>query len=227
MKFHFDGETFRASYDYDRLKNGVQKTLWMLLDGKWHEILDLKEAIEQDAVPTRVRDLRKPWYGSHHIDMEINPATNLARYRLDLESVEEHWLKRVLGGEARPPKQKGLTKDPEELRELLLLAIDELLGLDDIKEAQNTYRGIRKRIECHKTPPEEGGPPPGHRDLESENDSEVVFDLLSSPSSGLEEGAEAPEKVVVVGKAVADPEQEEDPGPIDAIMQSMFEDAGL
>lgn len=164
MQFYFDGETYRAAYDYDRLKNGVQKIFWILLDGQWHGTLELRERVMPSA-DTRVRDLRKPWYGMQEIQEEPDPATKTGRYRLLLDSVEEAWARRILGNEIQVPKGSALPSDPEEMLDLLNAACAELVTLEKIKHAHNAYRNILKKIEGHRTPNQQGGPPPGHPDL--------------------------------------------------------------
>lgn len=164
MQFYFDGETYRAAYDYDRLKNGVQKIFWILLDGQWHGTLELRDRVMPSA-DTRVRDLRKPWYGMQEIQEEPDPTTKMGRYRLLLDSVEEEWARRILGNEIQVPKGSTLPSDPEEMLDLLTAACAELVALDDIKHAHNAYRNIRKKIESHKKPPPGGGAPPGHPDV--------------------------------------------------------------
>lgn len=167
MKFHFDGETYRAAYDYDRLKNGVQKILWILLDGEWHGTQELRDRVMPSA-DTRVRDLRKPWYGSLEIEEEPDPDTNMGRYRLDLESVDEESARRVLMNEVEIPKGRPLPKDPGEMHDLLIGSCAEIVALEAIKHAHNVYRSMRRKIESHKVPNPRGGPPPGHPDLAPE-----------------------------------------------------------
>lgn len=169
MKFHFDGETFRAGFDYDRLKSGIQRIFWILLDGKWHGTMELRELVMPSA-DSRVRDLRKAWYGTMEIEEDPDPETGMGRYRLDLASVEEVWARRILGGDIKVPKGKKLPTDPDEMRDLLLIAVEDLIALDEIKHAHNTYRSIQKKIKSHKTPDPKGAPPPNHADLDENSD---------------------------------------------------------
>lgn len=183
MEHHFDGETYRAAWDYDRLKNALQRVLWVLLDGKMHHILDLRK-VGGDAAATRVRDLRKPWCGSMRIP-EYRDATakskkdRLSSYRLDLTSVREKWVRGILNGDVKEPKKKdGLPDDPEEMRHLLEQAIAELVQLEDIQHAKNAYKHIMEKITKHKTPAPGSGAPEGHPDREPDKDAELIFDLL-------------------------------------------------
>lgn len=185
MKFFFDGHTYRAQYDYDRLKNGVQRIFWILLDGKWHGTQELRDRVMPSA-DTRARDLRKPWYGSQEIEELPDPDTNMGKYLLHLDCVEEEWARKILGNDIKIPKGKKLPADPGEILDLLTAACSELVALDDIKHAHNTYRSILKKIESHKTPDPRGGPPAGHPD-EVEDPSFNPFDDLSEYLASLED----------------------------------------
>jgi hypothetical protein len=177
MKFFFDGGTYRSQYDYDRLKNGVQRVFWILLDGKWHGTNELRDRVMPSG-DSRARDLRKPWYGTMEVPEEIDPATNMGKYRLLLDSVEEEWARKILENEIKIPKGSPLPNDPDEILDLLHSACAELVKLDDIKHAHNTYRNILKKIESHKTPLPQGGPPPGHSDCKTRPMSEVGNRLI-------------------------------------------------
>ena len=86
----------RAEYNYDHLKSNTQRAFWTLLDGEQHGLQDLRETCG-DAVDTRIRELRKPAFGGQRVEMEIDPKTKMAQYRLDLGSVEEDHARRILG----------------------------------------------------------------------------------------------------------------------------------
>ena len=91
-----DINALRAEYNYDHLKSNTQRAFWTLLDGEQHGLQDLRETCG-DAVDTRIRELRKPVFGEQRVEMEIDPETKMARYRLSLDSVEEDWARRILG----------------------------------------------------------------------------------------------------------------------------------
>ena len=180
MEHHVHGETYRAEWDYDRLKNNRQRVLYTLLDGKAHHIPALRK-IGGDAADMRVRELRSDWCGTMKVDEWREPG-GLSYYHLDLASVDDYWVRRVLNGEVRRPKKKDLLPDnPNEMLELLREAIEELVALDNIKHAKNIYRSIQEEIHRRKTPAPGSGAPGGHPDLEPEEDSETVFDLACEP----------------------------------------------
>lgn len=79
----FDGETYRAPKDYQRLKGQLERVLVLLERGGWYTLAQLaKEAGGSEAsVSARLRDLRKPKYGSRIIERERIDG-GLYKYRL-------------------------------------------------------------------------------------------------------------------------------------------------
>ena len=80
---HFDGATFDAGRDSRRLTNQYHRVLAHLRDGCWHTLADIALATgdPEASVSARLRDLRKPRFGSHTIERQY-VERGLFRYRL-------------------------------------------------------------------------------------------------------------------------------------------------
>jgi len=72
----FDGKTYRAGYDYERLANALQKVLWIMLDGEWHSLDELRRRVSSSA-DSRLRDLRKQKFGAFEIQAARAPQINM------------------------------------------------------------------------------------------------------------------------------------------------------
>jgi hypothetical protein len=66
----FGGESFDARLDGPRLKGQLERTLEVMKDGRWHTLPEIADAVgcTTQSASARLRDLRKPRYGSHRID---------------------------------------------------------------------------------------------------------------------------------------------------------------
>lgn len=229
MEHHFDGETYRAEWDYDRLKGSLQRTFYTLLDGELHHVLDLRK-VGGDAAATRVRDLRKAWCGSMRIETVKGEKggtkrERMASYRLDLTSVRPFWARQILNGEVRAPKEKDdLPEDRDALHELLKAAIEEVVQLEDTQHAKTAIKDLWKLIHQHKTPAPDSGAPEGHPDKEPESVGDTLADLFYDDHHEETEVVVGPSVDVLDEDEGADEEENED---ITSIMQSMMEDAGL
>ena len=66
---HFDGATFEPSRDARRLTNQFNRVLAALRDGREYTLSELHEITgdPEASISARLRDLRKPRFGSHEI----------------------------------------------------------------------------------------------------------------------------------------------------------------
>ena len=83
---HFDGKSYEAEFDYERLSKAIRKTYECMKDGKWRTLAEIcavtggREASES----ARLRDFRKEKFGSHTVDRRIRGErkNGLYEYRL-------------------------------------------------------------------------------------------------------------------------------------------------
>jgi hypothetical protein len=83
----FGGETFDATLDLPRLTGQLERTLEVMKDGRWHTLQEIADAVgcTTQSASARLRDLRKPRYGSRTIERRrIEPAVFF--YRLAAET---------------------------------------------------------------------------------------------------------------------------------------------
>lgn len=85
MRFPFGGETYEPERDEARLGRSLAAVRQVMQDHQWHTIAELAEKAEcsQAAASARIRDLRKPQFGSYTIEREYM-ANGLWRYRMVL-----------------------------------------------------------------------------------------------------------------------------------------------
>jgi hypothetical protein len=78
-----DGSTFNHERDARRLSCQHNRVLAFISDGKWHTLSEiaLHTRDPEASVSARLRDLRKPRFGSHVIEREY-VERGLWRYRL-------------------------------------------------------------------------------------------------------------------------------------------------
>lgn len=79
----FDGNTYSAKRDYERLTGCLLRVAEVMMDGRWHTLSELaSEANASEAsVSARLRDLRKPKYGKRDIERR-HVRNGLHEYRL-------------------------------------------------------------------------------------------------------------------------------------------------
>lgn len=84
----FGGETYEHARDGDRLKKQLAAVRRLMLDGKWRTLADISEAVgaPQASISARLRDLRKPKFGSYLVEREYVGA-GLWHYRVKKEEV--------------------------------------------------------------------------------------------------------------------------------------------
>lgn len=81
----FDGATYEPDLDRERLSSLLERVHARMLDGRWHTLAELVAACggTEASVSARLRDLRKPKFGSHDIERLRDPdADGLFRYRM-------------------------------------------------------------------------------------------------------------------------------------------------
>jgi hypothetical protein len=79
------GETYDGDLDYDRLNEQAKRVYLAMIDMQWHTLAYLAERTgdPEASVSARLRDLRKPRFGSHEIATRRVPGVQgLWEYRL-------------------------------------------------------------------------------------------------------------------------------------------------
>jgi hypothetical protein len=79
----FDGATYEPGYDLARLTGQLNRVHTLMCDGRWRTLSALTHLVggSEAGVSARLRDLRKPRFGSHTIERErLNGG--LFRYRM-------------------------------------------------------------------------------------------------------------------------------------------------
>lgn len=66
----FDGETFEPARDHDRLARQLDAVADVMADGAWRTLREIATACgaPESSVSARLRDLRKPRFGAHHVE---------------------------------------------------------------------------------------------------------------------------------------------------------------
>jgi hypothetical protein len=80
----FDGETYDAARDHDRLTGQLLAVFEAMKDGKWRSLSDIKARIgkgSEAAISARLRDLRKGRFGCHTVE-RVNEGAGLWLYQL-------------------------------------------------------------------------------------------------------------------------------------------------
>ena len=69
MRVQFDGDTYEPSQDYHRMRTLLDRVSLFMNDCEWHTLAEIHEACggSESGCSARLRDLRKPKFGSHHI----------------------------------------------------------------------------------------------------------------------------------------------------------------
>lgn len=67
---HFDGVSFDPERDGKRLANQLEQVRQIMLDGQWHTLTELATLVcgSEASVSARLRDLRKPRFGSLSVE---------------------------------------------------------------------------------------------------------------------------------------------------------------
>jgi len=85
----FDGNTYDANRDQDRLENQLDATFNIMNDGRWRTIpeltalvsLRIRREVTTQSVSARLRDFRKEKFGGHRVDRE-SLGGGVFQYRL-------------------------------------------------------------------------------------------------------------------------------------------------
>ena len=83
MTYTFDGETYEPALDGARLSREYDRVFRLMRDGEWRTLADISEATgdPQASVSARLRDMRKPRFGSHTVERR-RCGEGLFEYRL-------------------------------------------------------------------------------------------------------------------------------------------------
>ena len=92
----FDGRTFEPKVDLKRLKSQQADVARAMADGGWHTLhaLAFRTGHPEASVSARLRDLRKPRWGSNLIQRRRHLGGGLWEYRLlrpESETAEPWW----------------------------------------------------------------------------------------------------------------------------------------
>lgn len=65
----FGGQTYDGALDAERLSSQLERVYTVMRDGEWHGLSELSARCggSEASVSARLRDLRKPQFGSHAI----------------------------------------------------------------------------------------------------------------------------------------------------------------
>lgn len=84
----FSGSTYDERHDKTRLTGQIRRVFEFMSDGEWHTIPEIAEAAgaSETSASARVRDLRKPRFGSYKVQrMRVGePSAGLWAFRLDI-----------------------------------------------------------------------------------------------------------------------------------------------
>lgn len=80
----FDGKTYVAAQDSDRLSSQLATVKMLMEDGEWRTLDDIAFMVAGSiaGISARLRDLRKPRYGSHMVERRRCQHPGLFEYRL-------------------------------------------------------------------------------------------------------------------------------------------------
>ena len=92
----FAGKTFDPKMDFGRLKNNTQRVFYLMIDGRWHTPLELRE-VGGANWGARVRSLREPQMGSLSVEIRRSDThAGVWLYRLDTSSLTDEMVDRVM-----------------------------------------------------------------------------------------------------------------------------------
>ena len=80
---HFDGETYDADRDHDRLGRQLRDVRDLMSDGEWRTLMDIEYRLgyPEASISARLRDLRKPRFGGYTVERRY-AGGGLWKYRL-------------------------------------------------------------------------------------------------------------------------------------------------
>lgn len=89
----FDGKTYEAEHDKERLSRQFGRVRALVLDGQWRTLNEIGKAVDAPpaSVSTRLRDLRKARFGSYIVERRRRglPRDGLFEYRVITQKQEE------------------------------------------------------------------------------------------------------------------------------------------
>ena len=83
-RLYFDGATFSAALDSDRLTSQLAKVYGLMRDGRWRTLGDIRGIVggSEAGVSARLRDLRKKRFGGFTVERQRCPDS-LWEYRME------------------------------------------------------------------------------------------------------------------------------------------------
>jgi hypothetical protein len=86
LEQRFSGETYDHEKDGQRLAAQLYKVKNLMKDGNWRSLFEISAEVQapEASVSARLRDLRKPRFGSHTVERK-RVGKGLFMYRLILE----------------------------------------------------------------------------------------------------------------------------------------------
>lgn len=86
QRARFDGATFSADHDLNRLNTQLAKVYRMLMSGHWYTLGELQNCVggSEAGISARLRDLRKPKWGANVVERRRrgDASAGLWEYRL-------------------------------------------------------------------------------------------------------------------------------------------------
>lgn len=91
----FNGTTYQAEFDFQRLTRQLDRVAHVLRGGEWHTLRTMARCSggSEAGVSARLRDLRKPEHGDFDIE-RVRVVGGLWHYRVapaDLVRFQERW----------------------------------------------------------------------------------------------------------------------------------------
>lgn len=85
----FDGTTYVPTFDCERLTDQYKRVWDVMKDGEWITLPEIATATgdhSEAAISARIRDFRKPRFGSHEVNRRRrgDPKMGLFEYRLSV-----------------------------------------------------------------------------------------------------------------------------------------------
>jgi hypothetical protein len=83
----FDGETYAKDIDYARLKGQLERVFKLMQDGEYRTLREIADECRasEASVSARLRDLRKPKFGSYVVDRR-RVSEGLWTYAIKMEA---------------------------------------------------------------------------------------------------------------------------------------------
>lgn len=86
MGLTFDGKTYQAELDLERLASSLDRVKALMRDGRWRSLSEIAQrcGCSEAGASARLRDLRKPRFGRYTVERRRrgDPKAGLWEYRL-------------------------------------------------------------------------------------------------------------------------------------------------